>query len=401
MNTICPECSSVFRITAEQLSMAHGKVRCGFCMTVFDALSSLEEDWKDNLPHADEETETRLVFTDEDVADFNKLPEGSSEPPDVYQDDEELPLDEIIANPNVDNEWNNEPEQEDNSDSFFAEDEPSALAELQSHQQARADETGKDTADQRISEQAEKLFDEIEAQFKQKEATSPEVDEAEPPAPVEVKHDDAPVVEKNKDDAPTPREVEDTIEFVMPELLPPVLDAPGILRDELEMVAAGEKRSRFVAWLAGICLLCLVFALQIIYINRNELARNESFRSTIINMCELLNCDIPMRNDARYGLKTITMNSHAIVKIPDKPDQLRIKTIFSNTARYTQAYPVLSIKLSGHDNEVTAMRRFQPHEYLAEHIDINAGLPAKTAVEVFIDIVKPSAPVVSYQFDFM
>ena len=37
MQTQCPHCRTLFRITESQLAMADGKVRCGFCKEVFDA----------------------------------------------------------------------------------------------------------------------------------------------------------------------------------------------------------------------------------------------------------------------------------------------------------------------------------------------------------------------------
>jgi len=43
MYTHCPECNTYFRITAEQLRAAQGKVRCSNCDTVFNALETLEE----------------------------------------------------------------------------------------------------------------------------------------------------------------------------------------------------------------------------------------------------------------------------------------------------------------------------------------------------------------------
>jgi len=41
--TQCPECSTVFRITAEALRVAQGYVRCGICSTRFNALHSLSD----------------------------------------------------------------------------------------------------------------------------------------------------------------------------------------------------------------------------------------------------------------------------------------------------------------------------------------------------------------------
>ena len=43
MYTQCPECSSAFRVTAEVLRKAGGKVRCGGCHSAFNALLYLSE----------------------------------------------------------------------------------------------------------------------------------------------------------------------------------------------------------------------------------------------------------------------------------------------------------------------------------------------------------------------
>lgn len=43
MFTQCPNCATVFRVTAEVLRAAQGEVRCGVCATSFDALENLSE----------------------------------------------------------------------------------------------------------------------------------------------------------------------------------------------------------------------------------------------------------------------------------------------------------------------------------------------------------------------
>lgn len=47
MKTCCPSCKTIFRITPEQLKARAGKVRCGQCRTVFNALDALLEDARD------------------------------------------------------------------------------------------------------------------------------------------------------------------------------------------------------------------------------------------------------------------------------------------------------------------------------------------------------------------
>lgn len=44
MKTRCPGCETTFRVTPEQLKARAGKVRCGQCQTVFNALDSLLEE---------------------------------------------------------------------------------------------------------------------------------------------------------------------------------------------------------------------------------------------------------------------------------------------------------------------------------------------------------------------
>jgi predicted Zn finger-like uncharacterized protein len=43
MLTRCPACSTAFRVTPEQLKARSGKVRCGHCNSVFNALETLED----------------------------------------------------------------------------------------------------------------------------------------------------------------------------------------------------------------------------------------------------------------------------------------------------------------------------------------------------------------------
>ncbi|HEY5656003.1 MAG TPA: zinc-ribbon domain-containing protein, partial [Woeseiaceae bacterium] len=45
MYTRCPECETVFRLSASALKQAGGKVRCGACDSTFNALQSLAEDF--------------------------------------------------------------------------------------------------------------------------------------------------------------------------------------------------------------------------------------------------------------------------------------------------------------------------------------------------------------------
>ena len=44
MFTVCPKCALTLVVTAEDLRIARGYVRCGTCSSVFNALAQLRED---------------------------------------------------------------------------------------------------------------------------------------------------------------------------------------------------------------------------------------------------------------------------------------------------------------------------------------------------------------------
>lgn len=53
MYTQCPDCSTAFRVTAEVLRQAAGKVRCGGCSNAFNALAYLSEEKPAQQPSVD------------------------------------------------------------------------------------------------------------------------------------------------------------------------------------------------------------------------------------------------------------------------------------------------------------------------------------------------------------
>ncbi len=80
METTCPECKSRFRLTERQLKQAYGKVRCGECGNVFDALTVLKNyegelppDYPEQFEDEYSEQEMTLPVTDYELAtDFER-----------------------------------------------------------------------------------------------------------------------------------------------------------------------------------------------------------------------------------------------------------------------------------------------------------------------------------------
>jgi predicted Zn finger-like uncharacterized protein len=71
MKTRCPDCQTVFRVTPEQIKARAGRVRCGYCQAVFDALDALVDEATPGLA---------AIPTDPVVDPIDTLPEIRIEP---------------------------------------------------------------------------------------------------------------------------------------------------------------------------------------------------------------------------------------------------------------------------------------------------------------------------------
>ena len=76
--TRCPACEIAFHVTDDQLQLAAGKVRCGACLSIFDARSHIESHLQDSQHgNADNSDDQRLIH--DDMAP-DTLAEDSDEP---------------------------------------------------------------------------------------------------------------------------------------------------------------------------------------------------------------------------------------------------------------------------------------------------------------------------------
>ena len=67
MYTQCPDCATVFRVTADALRTAQGNVRCGVCSTSFNALENLSEEPFRAAPGSDESPAAEDTMTVEEM----------------------------------------------------------------------------------------------------------------------------------------------------------------------------------------------------------------------------------------------------------------------------------------------------------------------------------------------
>jgi predicted Zn finger-like uncharacterized protein len=93
--TRCPGCDTIFRVTAEQLALREGQVRCGHCRAVFDAndhVIALDARRSDDVSVPDELAAGRPTITLRSAAALEPVDERPAQP-------EASPVDERGAEP--------------------------------------------------------------------------------------------------------------------------------------------------------------------------------------------------------------------------------------------------------------------------------------------------------------
>ena len=414
--------------------MARGKVRCGYCQTIFNALDSLEDEWHEapkepsdlstttNTPIQEPANpEFESIRNDTDTINEPATPQADQEPFPAGESDnfivEELPdtsvqseMDELHLFSTEPSEY---PEPEEIQGTAVETDQISGTEDAAETDDLHLFSTelpefpepeeipGQSTEEPGEDEEPLPLI-EIE-DLTPDDATAWIPDQT--PAPTwqaEEKSAEPPVAETHQESEPVSEGYlklapASTAEFSG---MYPEQDIPLALREELQQALEPGRGKKVFFWLLGILVLISVLAAQALYFYRTPLSQHTELRPVIATLCKMLRCELPLRNDIGEGLQTLGMIQRSISIDPEHADRLRIQATIFNKAEYAQVFPIVEVSLLNEVGKVLAMRRFMPKDYIQDATQISKGIGAKSIHEINIEVVKPSVPVIAYQFDF-
>ena len=112
--------------------------------------------------------------------------------------------------------------------------------------------------------------------------------------------------------------------------------------------------------------------------------------------CFPLSCDLqPLSDISLMRSDQLAVQSH-----PEFSNALRVKMQFRNDAPFAQALPGILLKFTNSSNEVLAQRRFRPSEYLDKDLENLASMPAKSQLQVSLDLLDPGPQALNYEISF-
>ncbi|MDO3721011.1 DUF3426 domain-containing protein [Marinobacter sp. chi1] len=401
LQTQCPKCETRFRVTEDQLSVARGKVRCGNCMSVFNAIEhqvvpegSVSKP-QTEAPKAEQpgkfSTEEEFVFADNPDEDATEghytgstLSFSDDELSDSFRTIDEKPsstftdIDHEDSNENIDESWAEAMLNE------LGDAEPEAPRKPTKREPAARAEVPPKPAPEPIAPEPART-------------SAPEDTPTEPPANEQTPAPTAPPTESGfdlMDDTTTFRatDQEDRLGEPMSASVP----FSDLRREPVSVPSSGGGRLRTFLWSLVVLALLGVLVAQVTWFQFDRLSAIPELRPFYEKGCELAGCELePLVNVGAIQSRKLVVKTN-----PENRTQLLVDAVIINRAKFEQPFPAIALTFSNLNGDVVAQSIFTPEEYLAGEGRSLEAMPTNTPVRIAISIRDPGKDAVNYNIIF-
>jgi len=434
--TQCPHCRTSFRVNLAQLGAAHGAVRCGACLHVFNAAQQLREQGQ-QLPPPAASTAAPTPAPQPSKPPAPPAPQpaapsatsampaapASSKTGDTLWIHDDLDLDGL----DLDEELAKlEAQEQQLSKQFLAIDSAPKYNEgFLTPEPAEHDPHDERWAEALLQDELSKPTASLSAKPQPLMPPARSI----PPAPVIPEPinapDDEPPLDLNSLDRRHPEPEIEHIELHAerepfgalvdnPRAEEPAVAAPKKaarsepeLRDEhlfelddeplqLDWQQPKKPWGRWIGWGLLNLLGAAALAGQYVMYHFNELARQDQYRPWFEQLCPAVGCQLPSKVDiTQVKSSNLVVRSH-----PEFSGALVVDAILYNRAAFSQPFPLLEMRFADINGQLLASRRFKPSEYLAGELAGNAEMPPQTPIHISLDILDPGTQAVNYSLSF-
>jgi len=399
--TQCPDCTTVFRITAEALRIARGQARCGVCAATFDALEQLSEEPFQAAPES-------MAATTVDTITVEELP--GTEVIELSTPAEPAP---VVATASIlqfrteypaDSGGNIEVSVEADSVEHWIETaDPGAIAAALSADAAAADQEAQPVVPDLdpTDEFPILVIEEYEADA--------ETDAGAMTEATEVAVDQTPAEQVPEAPPAASAAIEEpTTAPVAADELPPHIVIPEELRRglaaEAEAAAAAARafdlepeavpRPRRWPWAIAVVLLALLLAGQVVHSQRESLLRRPDVGPWLARGYALLGQPLA----APVDLEAFELRQWGATTDAAQPGRLVLRASIVNRAAHAQAYPLLRLTLQDRFGGVVGAREVDPADYLPAGQAARLLGPGQRA-DATISVVDPGRDAVGFEID--
>ena len=408
--TQCPNCRTSFRVSQAQLAAAHGAVRCGACLHVFNAAEQL---FGPRTKAPAQAAKSASAPASKSKAEISGKPPVKKPIDDTLWIHDDLDLDSL----DLDEELAKLEEQEQQLSQQFL-----ALERAPRHLEGFDSSPSDKHEDAHDEAWAEALLrdEPVKRERFEPQATQEHPEPLAEPA-LEAQVALAPAISARK--KPSANDLDDTNEPRLGELDSPQDEAdaphsereepkiarnePGLREERLfelddEPLQLDWRQPQGTAWgrLLGWGLLNLLavggLLAQYATYNFDELARQDRYRPWFEQLCPNIGCSLPSKVDvSQIRSSNLVVRSH-----PEFSGALIVDAILYNRAPFAQPFPLLEMRFADLGGQLVASRRFKPSEYLAGELAGQSEMPPQTPIHISLDILDPGARAVNYSLSF-
>jgi predicted Zn finger-like uncharacterized protein len=427
LQTHCPKCDTRFRVTDAQLSVAKGKVRCGNCMSVFNAIEhkieeasapstasekksgpeahthSPHQDSEDDLLFADNPEEdaaestytgTRLTFTDDELSDSFRSVDEKSKGMGFATDDDEEPGE------SVDESWAEDMLSDDKEPERAPE--PEAKPEPKAQPEpAPPPEPEADTQPKPAPEKTKEPEDDYDGFFIDEPEPS-SWDYEEPSSFGYAEPSSFGYAESSSFGYEEPssfgHEKPSSLGNEEPRSGPSKSESPyhNLRREPVAVSGNSSGRLRGFLWFLVILALLGGLVSQVVWYQFDRLSAIPQLRPFYVQSCEMFGCELkPLVNVQSIQSRKLVVKTNA-----ENRSQLIVDAVIINRASFEQPFPAIALTFSNLNNDVVAQSVFTPEEYLAGDGQGLKAMPTDTPVRILINIRDPGKDAVNYNIAF-
>lgn len=380
----CPACATVFRVDTVQLRAREGRVRCGRCHTVFDAVDAMVDV---PLPKSGD-TPTPAVAA---LATPPSTTEIESAAPVAYEPEHSHATLTFAAEPDIElraddpaavttDRLDLDVGSADVPPSPQPGDSMEALVERTTdYWQTRVDDTAPADTPEVATESEALVDDHLGTTATTEAAPEPDPDVTQPLDIVELEAAPAP------DDDIVAAPARDPL-LDPPPALEPVRD-PAVQRIRRELYGEDQAPHRSALktalWSVGILLLVLLAAAQLAYLFRTELViAQPALKPLFEQACARVGCTLPAPRRADL----ISIESSELNPDTERAPLLRLNALLRNGATHAQDWPHLELSLTDTSDRPIVRRVLAPADYLpADRQGSEFAAASEQAVSVLVD----------------
>ena len=353
MYTTCPNCTLILALTANDLRVGQGYVRCGRCGRVFNALISLtEEQAQETLSGA-----TASGTTSQPLLEEPSPPKPASEPtpvapaePDVFQFSETPPGGVKVI--------------ENRSTGTFE----TIVLEGDSYTQTE------EMVDQsEVEQQLQQIADRIEADELEHVRESLRMDALD-------------AMEAGADDESDYESMgEGDVEDV-------VMETSAVEELDADAMVGNPRRVQWY-WTAGASAAALLLLLQVVHHSRQQLVAQEWAQPALTAVYSIFGVTLePSWDLAAYDLRQLGGEA-----TPESADHIVVRATLHNRATHSQPMPMIRVRLQDRFGNALATHSIEPQDYL--RVPPPNRMKPDQRMDVELNVEDPNRQAVGFELD--